>query len=276
MTPLSIVMRLTNAVRRLTHTAQDDAWDGLVRGLDDAPSTVQYDSTAPDATQDANDPFDDRRVPRDPHAEQSPRLRIVKGMISQAAATLVVDLTLDQAVDVIRALPSTASNLVNLDIQQRAFACIRQHFDEEYSCRDHDRFAAILSLLARRLGDLANPDQRDQAMTMIEQSQSMLPQIGLVETLAQQLGQIPSVLHQRTLDLIEQFLSETADVPLSHIDILLGLTRAVPIAGCRQRAGVLVAAGLKRLRHEPRLCAQIRHSLVFAYCTVEQGLQLQA
>ena len=275
MNPLSILLRLINSVRQMGHNPHNEAWKAIVQRLDDARTPTQFDTSQRHIATDGNDAFDDRRAPRDRLAAQTPRLRIVKGEISQAATVLLTPLTLAQAIEIIRTLPGTTSNLVSLEIQQRAFGCIRAHIEQQGSTHAKGT-AEIRLLLARHLGDLAIPEQRDQAMCLIERSLGELPQIELIETLTAQLGQIPAALHQRTLDLIEQFLSETADVPLTHVDILMALTRAVPINGCRQRASALIATGLQRLRHAPAACTPIRHSLVFAYCTVDQGLQLQA
>ena len=275
MNPLSILLRLINSIRRMGHNPRNDAWKAIVQSLDDARTPTQFDTSQRHTTTNGIDAFDDRRVPRDPLAVQTPRLRIVKGEISKAATVLLAELSLAQAIEIIKTLPGTSSNLVSLEIQQRAFACIRAHLARRESAPAPGT-TEILLLLARRLGDLASPEQRDQAMCLIEQSLRELPQIELIETLTEQLGQIPAALHQRTLDLIEKFLFETADIPLSQVDILMALTRAVPINGCRQRASALIATGLQRLRHAPAACTHIRHSLVFAYCTVDQGLQLQA
>lgn len=311
MTTLAKLRRLVNRLRQPPALSRSDAWDDVIKtlphvrerephssgqhitqltshrvesdnGTNNQPRNPADDRTArqPDPQHHIDDAFDDRRVPRDPAAVQSTSLRIVRNenniRASQAALALLFELTLDQAVKIIDALPATRPTLVNLEIEQRAFLRICSHLKQENFAQQPAHCLPILMLLARRLGHLNDPAQRDLAMNLLTQSLRTLPQIEVVETLTMELAGMPPALQQRALDQIEEFLWRTADIAQSHVDILQGLTRAIRIESCRQRASTLIAAGLKRLRNEPELCAQIRRNLVLAYCTDEQILQLQA
>ncbi len=297
--PITQAASQCNESRRRTNSEHQYQVDSLSRAQSssqtgsqtNAQSTTKSDAqskTQPVNTTDnkrprqhrSDDVFDDRRVPRDPTAVQQTWLRIVKNnnniTTSQAALALLFELTLKQAVEIIEALPKTAPTLINLEIEQSAFLRICSHLEQQNFAQQPAQCLSILTLLARRLGHLNDHAQRDVAINLLAQSLRILPQIEVIETLSTELTNMPPALQQRALDQIEEFLWRTADIALSHVDILQGLTRAVRIESCRQRAGALIAAGLKRLRNEPELCAQIRRNLVLAYCTDEQTMQLQA
>jgi hypothetical protein len=315
MTPFAKLNRLITQLRHAAGLARPDAWNDVIRTLpagreqdqqDSRKRTTQITSQRADPNSGTNnqahqqlreqptnrtgehrhrqhrtdDAFDDRRVPRDPSAVQPAWMRIVNInnnlSASQAALALLFQLTLDQAVEIIDALPKTKPTLVNLEIEQRAFLRICGHLKQQNFAQQPAQCLPHLTLLARRLGHLNDPAQRDLAMNLLTQSLRTLPQIEVVEALSIALTDMPPALQQRALDQIEEFLWRTADIAQLHVDILQALTRAVNIESCRQRVGTLIATGLKRLRNEPELCAQIRRNLVLAYCTEEPTLQLQA
>lgn len=233
-------------------------------------------------TAEPHDAFDDRRVPRDGRHQadfqrkRATNLHVVQSNTAPAALAVLFELSLEQAVAIIRQLPGTASRGTNLDVQQRAFLRIHSHLQQTDLAHDCTDALPLLTLLASRLSDLADPAQQTLAMTLIARSTQALPQIDVVEALTMQLCRLPHPLQHRALDLIESFLHITVDIPLSHIDILLGLTDAIQSAHCRQRASTLIAEGLRNLRDEPELCAEIRRRLTLSYCAVQQNLQLQA
>lgn len=228
----------------------------------------------------ADDAFDDRRVPRDPTAVHPVRRRRVKNhpsiSVTQAALALLFELTLNQAEKIIDALPQTTPTLVDLDIEQRAFMRIRSHLEQQNLAQQPAHCLPLLTLLARRVGHLNDPAQREQAMNLLTQSLKTYPQIEVVEALSMALTDMPADLQQRALDHIEEFMRRTSDIAQLHVDILQALTHAIRIESCRQRAVALITAGLKRLRNEPELCALIRQNLALAYCAEGQTIQFQA
>ena len=225
------------------------------------------------------DAFDDRRVPRNEQGSatmqhrQKTNLHIVHAKPPTATA-IPFELSLEQAMTILRDVPSTAAHN-DLDAQHRAFMRIHSHLQQAKFTHDPTDAMPLVMLLASRLGHLADPIQQTLAMNIIAQCTQALPHIELVELLTTQLGVLPPRHLQRALDLIENFLQITVDIPLSQIDILLGLTDAITIDECRRRAGLLIATGLKKLHAYPDLCAEIRRRLTLSYCAVEQGLQLQ-
>ena len=236
-------------------------------------------SSYPTQQHDTDDAYDDRRVPRGPGAVPPAWSRSVKNnnniSASQAALALLYELTLDQAVKIIDALPSIKPTLINLELEERALQRICAYLRQQNFTQQPAHYLPLLTLLARQLGHLNNSAQRDLAMDLLTQSLKILPQIEVVETLSTTLASLPAELQQRALVQIEEFLWRTADIAQSHVDILLGLTDAVRVDCCRKRAGALIATGLERLRNEPELCAQIRRRLVLAYCIDEHTMHLQ-
>lgn len=265
MKPLAKIKCLIHRLRHRAKVTHTDAWDEVVRKLPPGQA---------DVTSQSIDAYDDRRVPRAPGATRPPTLRIVRSEASQAALALLFELSLEQAIDVLRALPDTEPNSVSLEIEQRAFLRIRSHLEQQHFVQQPVSCLPILNLLAHRLSYLHDPAQRNLAMEMIAHSLRTVPQIELIESLTTELASMPPTLQQRALDQIEAFIDRTADIALSHVDILLGLTQAVRVEACRERASALITAGLKRLRDEPELCGKIRRSLVLAYCAADQNLQL--
>lgn len=226
------------------------------------------------------DAFDDRRVPRNQQGSstmqhrQKTNLHLVQAKPLTATA-IPSELSLGQAMTLLRDVQGTAARN-DVDAQRRAFMRIHSHLQQVKFAHDPTDAMPLVMLLASRLGHLADPIQQTLAMNIIAQCTQVLPHIELVELLTTQLGVLPPRHLQRALDLIENFLQITVDIPLSQIDILLGLTDAIAIDECRRRAGLMIARGLKNLHGYPDVCTEIRRRLTLSYCAVEQGLQLQA
>lgn len=224
--------------------------------------------------------FDDRLIPRtgknsaDEQRKRQGHLRIIKGKVTPAALALLFKLSLEQAIAIIQALPDTVPNIANLEVQRRAFDLIHEHLMQQPPASSD--MVSLVTLLASRLSHLDDVAQQALVMDLIAQYSQSVLQIDLIEIVTLQLCRLSPVMQQRTFDMIEVFLRTTADLALTHGDILLALTKAVVSDSCRQRAGALITEGLKNLRDEPELCAHIRRQLSLSYCAVEQDLQLQA
>ena len=160
--------------------------------------------------------------------------------------------------------------------QQRAVQLLRDHLETHDFARRTATFQPQLCLIARRIGTLADPLQREQAMSILERALQAWPQLLVIEALVPQLLQLSLPMQQRALTLIEGFMQTTADFPQSHIDVLLALTDVMQSPVCRDRAYALIETGLRQLREFPDLCGLIRRGLILTYCKNSQGLALQA
>ncbi|MEC5216839.1 hypothetical protein RCH09_001792 [Actimicrobium sp. GrIS 1.19] len=162
------------------------------------------------------------------------------------------------------------------EMQRRAFARLCIDLEQYGFAQKPLASMPLLLLITSRLGQLADPAQREQAMSFIEQTLRATPHLVLTEALALQLEHLPAALQRRALRAIAHVLIQTADLPPSHFDILLALTRAMRDPACREPAYALVQEGLARLRDEPEMCGEIRLGLMQTFARESRGLALQS
>ena len=160
-------------------------------------------------------------------------------------------------------------------LQQRAFQQLHDHLQQHDFSQRPATFQPLLTLISGRVGHLADAQQREQAMAVIEQSLKISPQLALTEALTTQLWRLDYKLQRRALSAIEGFMQATAELPQTHVDILVELTDVMKMPQCRQCAYAMVESGLARLRNEPAMTGRIRYGLALAFCTQAGRLTLQ-
>jgi hypothetical protein len=252
-------------------------FDFFQRVIDRRPATRSASSASSDRAMPA--PYSSLALHNDQLPVAVSALAANSVILQESAAVTIrsaAALSLEQAIELLDTDRHIRANSLHAQRQQLAFQRLRDHLERHDFARHSATFQPLLSLVARRIGALTEPLQREQAMSMLERGLQAWPQLLVVEALTPQLTDISFPLQQRALTLIENFLQTTADFPESHIDILLALTDVMQLPACRERAYALIETGMRQLRDHPEVCALIRRGLMLTYCRDSQGLALQA